>query len=176
MSMTDICKELIGFFNREKMDFGIIGAFALYAFGYIRATKDIDFIARIENQKKVVAYLESLGFQTTNCTNAFSNHLHPIGAVRVDMMYVEGTTANEIFRTTEKKVIYEDLVAPVVSPEHFIAMKLFAIHCNPQRRLKDLSDIKEIMARSNCDREFVRKYFKKYGQEDEYVKIINEIG
>jgi hypothetical protein len=75
MAIRDIFKALSEMFEREKADYAVIGAFALYAYGYVRATRDIDFVTRIEFQKKAVSYLESLGFNTVHCSNAFSNHV-----------------------------------------------------------------------------------------------------
>jgi hypothetical protein len=158
-------------FEREKTDYAVIGAFALYAYGYLRATKDIDFVTRIEFQKKAISYLESLGFRTVHCSDAFSNHVHPIGEMRVDLMYLEKDTADIIFKAVQKRVLFEDLKIPVVSAEHLIAMKLFAAKHNGERRLKDLSDIKEIIAAVNIDKSSIRKYFKQYGLERYYKDI-----
>ncbi len=33
---------LIDFFERERIDYALIGAFALKAYGYTRATQDVD--------------------------------------------------------------------------------------------------------------------------------------
>lgn len=176
MSLKSIFEALSEFFKHERMDYGIIGAFALYSYGYVRATRDIDFITRIEYKNKIIKYLESLGFETTFSSNAFSNHLHAIGSVRVDIMYVEGTTANDIFKSTENRLILNDLELPVVSVEHLIAMKLFAIQNNPERKYKDFSDIKEILRHTTYNKQVVREYFQKYGQEAYYNEITGETG
>jgi hypothetical protein len=168
MAIRDIFKALSEMFEREKADYAVIGAFALYAYGYVRATNDIDFVTRIEFQKKAVSFLESLGFQTVHCSEAFSNHMHPIGALRVDLMYLEKETADIIFKDVRKKVLFEDVKVPVVSPEHLIAMKLFAAKHNGRRRLKDLADIKEIIAAVDIDKDSIRKYFRQYGLEAYY--------
>jgi predicted nucleotidyltransferase len=171
MSLKAIFEALAEFFKREKIEYGIIGAFALYSYGYVRATRDIDFLTRIEFKNKVIGYLESLGFETTFSSEAFSNHVHPVGAVRVDIMYVEAETAETIFNAVENRLVSKDLKLPVVSPEHLIAMKLFAIQNNPERKFKDLADIKEILEHTTCKMELVREYFKKYGQESYYDEI-----
>lgn len=171
MSLKDIFEALTDFFKREKMDYGVIGAFALYAYGYVRATRDIDFITRIEYQKKILVYLESLGFETLLKSSAFSNHLHPIGAVKVDIMYVDRITADDIFKSTKNRMIFKDFSVPVVSAEHLVAMKLFAVQNNPERKFKDFSDIKEILMHTTFNKSIVRNYFKKYGQESYFEEI-----
>ena len=175
MSLKNIFKALADFFKRSNMDYGIIGAFALFSYGYTRATQDIDFITRGEKKEKIINYLESLGFETTFSSNAFSNHLHPVSSVRVDIMYVEGRTADDIFNSTENRLIFKDLELPVVSAEHLVAMKLFAIQNNPERKFKDFADIKEILKHTTYNKKTVQEYFKKYGQESYYNEIRGEI-
>jgi len=172
MGLKDIIEAMADFFDQQQMDYGIIGAFALYSYGYIRATQDIDFITKAEYKDKIITHLESLGFETTFSSSAFSNHIHSVGPVRVDIMYIEGSTAEEIFKATEKRIILKDLSLPVVSPEHLIAMKLFAIQNNPDRKFKDLADIKEIVGHTEVNKETVLSYFKKYGMEPLYNEVV----
>ena len=176
MDLKDIFESMTDFFKREKMDYGVIGAFALYAYGYVRATRDIDFITRIEHQNRIISFLESLGFETLLKSTAFSNHLHAIGAVKVDIMYVEGTTADDIFKSTKNRMIFKDFSVPVVSAEHLVAMKLFAIQNNSERKFKDFSDIKEILLHTTYNKSVVREYFKKYGQESYFEEIAGKTG
>lgn len=103
MAIKELFQAVSEYFQRKKMDYGIIGAFALYSYGYMRATQDIDFITRSEYKSKIIGFLESLGFEMTFSSDAFSNHLHHIGSVRIDIMYIDGATANEIFKSTTNR-------------------------------------------------------------------------
>ena len=58
MSQRDLFKALAEMFDREKAEYAVIGAFALYAYGYMRATRDIDFAVRIEFRERAINYLE----------------------------------------------------------------------------------------------------------------------
>jgi predicted nucleotidyltransferase len=173
VSLKEVFKAISGFFKHERLDYAVIGAFALYGYGYVRATRDIDFITRAQHQKKIKQFLESLGFETVHCSDSFSNHQHPIGATRVDIMYVDGMTADEFFSSTEEKLIFNDVVVPVPSAENLIALKLFAAQNNPDRKFKELSDIREVLNRSKVNENTIRKYFVKYGQEEYYDEIVN---
>ncbi|MBW2647787.1 MAG: hypothetical protein JRE23_16775, partial [Deltaproteobacteria bacterium] len=141
---------------------------------YTRTTRDVDFITRSEYQSRIVDYLEALRFETLHRSKGFSNHLHTAGSDRIDLVYVEGETAQFIFESTSKKLLLENLVLPVVSPEHLIALKLFAIQNDPGRKYKELADIKEIIQLTNPDKTTVLGYFKKYGQEAYYNEITGE--
>ena len=167
--------ELItDFFRKEKIDYALIGAFALHAYGYTRATQDIDFITMIENQEKIVTFLESIGFETLNQTKGYSNHLHPVGSMRFDFVYISGDTAETIFKSVMNKNVFEDDNIPVVSPEHLIALKLFAIKNESRRKLKELADIKEIYAHTKVEKSLVNEYLKKSDLEEYYNEIIEE--
>ena len=174
MTLKSQFKRLTEFFDRQHIDYAVIGAFALYAYGYTRATKDIDFITRFKYQSQIVEYLESLGFETLNRSEGFSNHLHSIDSARIDLVYVDGETADIIFKAIQKRSIIENSKLPVVSPEHLIALKLFAIQNDPDRKHKELADIKEILRITPVNKDLIREYFKKYGLEDYYGEIAEE--
>ncbi len=174
MTLKSQFKLLTDFFNRDRLDFAVIGAFALYAYGYTRATRDIDFITRFEYQDRIIGYLESLGFETLNRSKGFSNHLHSIDSARIDFVYIDGATADIIFGSTQKKTFFENTDLPVVGPEHLIALKLFAIQNDPDRKYKELADIKEILRITQVNKDHIQRYFRKYGLEDYYREIAGE--
>lgn len=175
LSLRAIIETLSEYFKKNEFDFGLIGAFALYAIGYVRATKDVDIITRLKYQDEIVFYLESLGFTTIHKSTAFSNHEHMIGSIRVDMMYVDGDTADNIFSSTESKILFKGLKVPVVSAEHLIALKLFAIKNDPDRKHKDASDIEEIIKNSDLKKINIKHYFIKYGQEQLYEELSEKL-
>ncbi|MFZ2955889.1 MAG: hypothetical protein WA705_03200 [Candidatus Ozemobacteraceae bacterium] len=175
MTIKNHFRIMTEFFEREQFEYGLIGAFALYAYGYTRATRDVDFITRIENQPKIVCYLESLGFETLHRSEGFSNHLHSLEKMRIDLVYVAGETARTIFQATRKMLVFAELMLPVVSPEHLVILKLFAIHNDPSRKFKELGDIKEVFQRTAMDTEAMRKHFAKYGLEEFYDEITKDI-
>jgi hypothetical protein len=172
MNLRNQFNTLTEFFEREQIDYAVIGAFALHAYGYTRATQDIDFITRMEYQEKIVGYLESLGFETLNRSPGYSNHLSPVKAIRVDLVYVEGKTAEMIFKGVPKKTLFQQTKIPVVRPEHLIALKLFSVKNDPERKLKELADIKEIIQLTPVNREEIKTYFQDYGLEEYYHEII----
>lgn len=172
MALRDIFETVVDYFDKQHIDYAVIGAFALYGFGYVRATRDIDFVVRLEDQGKSTGFLEQLGFETTHISQAFSNHVHPIGATRVDIMYLEGSTGDEVFSKARKRVLFNKKEYRVVAPEHLIAMKLFAAANNSDRRFRDLADVKEVVKRVGLSKGTVRALFVKYGLEDLYDDVI----
>jgi predicted nucleotidyltransferase len=165
MAVREIFETIAAMFERENAEYAVIGAYALYAFGYVRATKDIDFVTRIQTQPRITGHLESLGFKTIHSSEVFSNHLHPIGNTRVDFMYVDNHTADILFKKAQKKILFKDCAIPVVSPEDLVAMKLFSASHNEERRFKDLADVKELSKVAKIDPHTLKKLFVKYNME-----------
>ena len=175
MTFKKTFQVLIDFFERERIDYALIGAFALKAYGYTRATQDVDFIARQKDQKKIIINLESLGFETLYSSTGYSNHLHPLsGLGRIDFVYVKGDTAESIFKEAVRILLFDNLTVPVVRPEHIVALKVFAMKNDPDRALREMADIKELLSLPEINLQEVREYFEKYGQMERYYDIIGE--
>jgi len=175
MNFKDTLKFLIDFFEKEHIDYALIGAFALKAYGYTRATQDIDIVARRKDQNKIVAKLEAIGFETIYRSSGYSNHVHPISkAGRLDFVYVAGKTADTLFKAVRELLLLGDIRVAVVSPEHLVALKLFAIKNNPQRLLRDLADIKYLLDLPGVSKPEIKKAFEKYGLMDKYHELIKK--
>ena len=175
MNFTKIFQLLIDYFNREEIDYALIGAFALKAYRYVRATQDVDFLVRRESQPRIVEYLESLGYETIHKSSGYSNHLHPhLKLGRIDIVYVAGDTAEAMFSETRPLLLLGDIQIPVVKPEHLVALKVFAMKNDPSRRLRELADIQYILSLPGIDLANVKSYFEKYGQMDSYEELIHE--
>lgn len=171
MGLRELFKLMLDYFSRERMEYAVIGAFSLQAFGYVRATRDIDFLTRSGYQQKIETYLLSLGFDTIQKTTAFSNHVHPLGDARIDFMYVDGVTADTLLSSAVKMVVLGSNTVPVVSPEHLIALKLFAAHNEARRKYREFSDIQELVRRVPVKPDEVKKYFDKYDFTDLFEEL-----
>ncbi len=175
MNLKAVLEKLINFFSKEGIDFALIGAFALKAYGYVRSTQDVDFLVRARDQQRIVGFLESIGYETLHLTRGFSNHLHSIRSLgRIDFVYVEGETAEKMFLEAHPLLILENLSVPVVRPEHLIALKVFAMKNDPQRTFREMADIQQILRWPGINREEVRGYFEKYGLLEKYNELAEE--
>ncbi|RJR34249.1 MAG: hypothetical protein C4576_26860 [Desulfobacteraceae bacterium] len=172
MKFKKVFHLLIETFAKEKIDYALIGAFALNAYGYVRATRDVDFIVRSRDQGRIVAFLESLGFETIYRSSGYSNHVHQLpGLGRIDFVYVMGETAEQIFQNARELPVLGDLKLPVASLEHIVALKVFAMKNAPERALREMADIQHLIRHSGLDPRAVRRYFDKYDQMERYFEI-----
>jgi len=175
MKFKDVFQYLIRFFNQERIDYALIGAFALKAYGYVRATQDVDFLVRRNDKSRIIDFLESLGYETLHRSAGFSNHLHSIRNLgRIDFVYVEGDTADSILSDAKSLLVLDDVSIPVVRVEHLIALKVFAMKNDPSRSFREMADIQHLLGIPGIDRDEVRIYFEKYGLMEKYYELTEE--
>ena len=125
--------DVVEILRREKVDYAVIGAFALAVLGVVRATTDVDALlfttpARLAKLEKV---LKRAGFGTELRTaeaddpvsgmlvlsDVFGNHVELLGSLR--------NMDPEIF-SRSLEVEFRDAILRIVGREDFIAMKCFA--------------------------------------------------
>ncbi len=172
MNIKAIFQSLIGFFKQAGIDYALVGAFALKAYGYLRATEDVDFLLRGAYQSRVIAYLESLGYETIYRSAGYSNHVHPLAKLgRIDFIYVEGETADIMLSEAKPLLLIDDISVRVVKAEHLIALKVFAMKNDPERSFKEMADLQYLLRLPGLDPEEIRGYFEKYGQMEKYDEL-----
>ncbi len=165
-------REIGQFFEREGLNYAIIGAFALHAYGLTRATRDLDFVTESSAQQPLIAFLHSLGYETLHISSGYSNHLHrDLTMGRLDFVYVSGETNELLFESTQKMIVMEGISIPVPRAEHLAAMKIQAMKNDPERTFQEMADILFIMHLPGIDKNEIREYFEKRGLIDQYHEI-----
>jgi len=112
---------------------------------------------------------EAQGFLTLNVTLGYSNHER--GADRLDFMYVETATAEQIFAAAEQRTFIGDIPLAVARPEHLAAMKAIAIKSAPRRAFRHMSNIGFLLRVPGVDRQFIRDCFERKGMLDVFNAI-----
>ena len=172
MNIKTVFRSLTSFFEQAEIDYALVGAFALKAYGYLRATEDVDFLVRGAYQGRIITYLESLGYKTIYRSAGYSNHVHPLAKLgRIDFIYVERETADIILSEAVPLFLMDDISVPVVRAEHLIALKVFAMKNNPERSFREMADLQYLLKLPGLDLEEIRGYFEKYGQMEKYDEL-----
>jgi hypothetical protein len=162
---------LASFFEREGHRYAVVGAFGLHAYGFSRATLDLDLATESVAQPKLVALLESLGYETLYRSSGYSNHVHALPELgRLDFVYVESETARVLFSGGTALQLGEHRV-PVPRPEHLVAMKVHAMKNDPSRTLREMADIQFLLSLPSIDEAEVRAYFEQSGLLERYLEI-----
>lgn len=135
-------EELLRLFNKHKVRYCIVGAFAFAFHAVPRYTKDIDLLVEpeTENAKRVIAALEEFGFKSLDLAEADfekENSIVQLGfePVRIDIITsVSGDSFDAIWK--EKKIgLYGEEKVPFAGLDSVIRMKKAA------GRLQDLADL-----------------------------------
>ncbi len=138
-------KELLALLNKHKVDYLIVGAYALAFYGAPRFTGDIDLLVRPEgkNAARILAALKEFGFGSAGLTE--NDFIAPgkviqlgVPPLRVDFMTsLTGVTWDEAFGSRVPGRYGE-------VPVHFIGRNEFIANKRALGRAKDLADIEAL--------------------------------
>ena len=143
--MSPDFSELLRVFNEHDVEYLVIGAHAVAAYGHVRATKDLDVWIRPEqdNAGKVVDALKAYGaplqdLKQTDLVIAGTIFQIGIPPLRIDILTsIDGVDFSEAwidrFQTT-----FGNQPAPVISRRHLVINK------KASGRLQDLADVEKL--------------------------------
>ena len=172
MEFSKVIDMIADFMEQEDVPFALVGAFALHAYGLSRATADLDFVTESRVQERVIAFLESQGYETLHASPGYSIHLHAESSMgRVDFIYVGGETSRRLLGGSGTTLRFGDRDLPVPRVEHLVAMKVHAMKNDPGRALQEMADIRVLLQLEGIDRDEVRSYFEKAGLIEKYDEI-----
>jgi hypothetical protein len=149
----------------------------LHGHGLSRATQDLDLAVDEAGRSALLEHLATLGYEKLHESEGYSNHLHrdPLWG-RVDVIYLEGRTADIFFGGARPAELFSGVTLPVPRAEHLAAMKAQAVKESPGRASKDLADVAALLKLPGVDVEEVRRYFEKHGLAAEFERIVRERG
>lgn len=138
-------KELLELFNGHKVEYMIVGAYALAFHGAPRFTGDIDIFVHPspENAQKILSALADFGFGSLNLT--IEDFLNPdsvvqlgVPPVRIDII----TSITGVAWEEADKGKIEGLYGNI--PVHFLGREQFIANKRAIGRKKDLADIESL--------------------------------
>ena len=138
-------KELLELFNGHKIEYMIVGAYALAYHGAPRFTGDIDILIKpsTENAQRILCALAELGFGALNLTiedfqNPDSVVQLGVPPVRIDIMTSITGVPWEKADKGKVKGLYGDI------PVHFLGRKEYIANKRAMGRKKDLADLESL--------------------------------
>ena len=161
--------DIIDVLEQKGITYAIIGAFAASFYGMVRASLDADAVISIHTSQEAVSLCDDLRVKGLSVEHRKGDQDDPIAAViniqdsfhnRVDLLIGIQGMAREVFQRTQSARFMGALIK-IVSPEDFIAMKIFA--GNPQ----DISDVMGVLDVSGkkIDFNLLRKLTVSYGAD-----------
>lgn len=139
-------KELLALFNENKVEYLIVGGYALAIHGHPRYTGDLDIwvLSKTDNAERILKSLhafglESLQFQSEDFSTP--NQVVQLGnpPLRVDLMTnIDGVDFDEAWKR-RKMIELEGLLIPFISKVDLIANKKVT------GRYQDLADVEKLI-------------------------------
>lgn len=138
-------KELLELLDKNKVEYLVVGAFALGFYGNPRTTGDIDIWVNNtkENAKKIIKTFDEFGISSLGYTEQdflVKDTIIQIGVipVRIDFLTsISGVDFNEAYNRKEE-IIIDGILVKYLSKEDFIKNK------KASGRAKDLADIESL--------------------------------
>ena len=145
-------KELLLAFNARNVEYLIVGAHALAAYGHVRATKDIDVWVRPEreNAQRVLNAIADFGaplgdLALDDLTKAGTIFQIGVAPLRIDIItHIDGVDFNEAWGD-RFATAFGGVSAFVISRHHLITNKKTAA------RLQDLADVEKLESTENSE-------------------------
>ncbi len=172
--------------TQNKIPFALIGAMALGLYGLPRYTSDIDFLTEGSYWRQVLPVMEKLGYTCYQKSDSFARFDSELGVFGyIDFMFVNTEDGKNILK---RCVIMKDELLgdyPVIQPTDYIILKLMAIANNPDRGLKDESDISMVLKLyKKClipdyfepmDTNRIYRFADRFGQRERIEKHLNTV-
>jgi predicted nucleotidyltransferase len=160
--------------KEREIPFLVIGGYAVLAYGYVRATDDLDLIVGHGQREKWSKLLTEFGMTITNDAATFLQFDPKNEAdMKVDLMFVSDRVFSQLNQAAVESEI-EGMRVKVVALLHLIALKCHALqHSKSLRRLKDMDDLIQLILinRLDLNEPELRATILKHGSLETYEKL-----
>jgi len=172
MRLVDQVKEAIAAIGDQNIQVALIGGLALAAHHVVRGTRDVDFLADVDDGDRLHDILLKLGYQCIHRSADAANYLR--GDEGLDLLYASRPEARRLLIDAQDHDTRMGRLR-VVRAEGLIAFKLQG-YVNDPRRLRDLDDIRQLLRANihSLDMNEVRRYFAIFNRESMLDEILAE--
>jgi len=140
--LTNMLSIISDNLSQNQIPFCLIGAMALGIYGLPRYTSDIDLLTTDNCWPETASIMERLGYECYQKTDAFAQFDSELGIYgKVDFMFVITQDGRDMIK---RSILLQDELfgkIPVIQPTDYIILKLMAISNNPDRSMRDESDL-----------------------------------
>jgi len=179
MNFALIFKFLVENLTREKIDFALMGGFALQAAGVIRTTRDIDLLILSKDSLKIkeimIKHKYKLLHESEDVLN-FAGENFELG--RVDFLLAHRKYTLEMLKKAAEESVFDGkFKVKVLRVEDQIGLKVQASSNNPKRAHQDIADVRALIESnySKLDIALIKEYFSLFKREKDLETILKEI-
>lgn len=175
MDFKTVLNLLLGGFQKENVQYALIGGVALGALGLPRATVDIDFLVHRDDLGKIEKLMKANGYNCVFKSENVSQYVSPLEIFgEVDFLHAfREISVGMLKRAIERDIFEGKLKIKVLRPEDIIGLKLQAIANDQTRANREYSDIESAMDyfRANLDWRLIEEYFSIFEQKGKFAEL-----
>lgn len=175
MDFKLVTDKLTAAFAQEKIQYALIGGYAVSLWGIPRATVDLDFLVRRDDIEKVRQIAESLGYHCIHSSEnvtQFDADDQELG--EVNFLHAFRPASLGMLERAELKTVFDgQRPIPVIQPEDLIGLKIQAIANKPSRMAIDRFDIEGLMqiCGNQLDWQRIANYFDLFEMSELYLEL-----
>lgn len=171
MDFQLVFEKVIASFEKEELQYGLIGGFALGVMGILRATMDIDILLLVDDLDKADEILTGCMYSRVHHSphlSQYTSGLKPLGSI--DILHASKTISKEMLSRVERFRVFNKYTIPVISPEDIIGLKVQAIANDTQREAADILDMRllleyQLLRKRPIDWELLDDYFALFNKQ-----------
>ena len=180
MNFELVFKQVIQSFEEEKLQYGLIGGFALGVMGILRSTIDIDLLLLIDDLEKADKILEKALYKRiyrSENISQYSSDIKELG--HIDIIHSFRQLSKEMLSRTVKFTIFDTYHVSVLMPEDIIGLKVQAISNDPSRQAIDIEDMRLLLdfkkrKQQSVDWGLLSDYFSLFDKQELFNKLRRE--
>ena len=170
MDFQLVFEKVISSFEKENLQYGLIGGFALGVMGILRSTMDIDILLLVDDLDKADGILTGCMYTCVHRSPHLSQYASELKALgSIDILHASKTISKEMLSRVERFRVFNTYMIPVLSPEDIIGLKVQAITNDAQREAADIYDMRLLL-----DYQLQRERPIDWELLDEYFSIFNK--
>lgn len=175
MDFRLVTQKLSDAFEQNKVQYALIGGYAVSLWGIPRATVDLDFLVRRDDMEKVRQIAESLGYHCIHASvnvTQFDADTKELG--EIDFLHAFRPASLAMLERAELKSVFDgQRDIPVIQPEDLIGLKVQAIANQSSRMAIDLVDIEGLIQLYSDKMDWIRvaEYFALFDMTELFLKL-----
>ncbi|MBF0492154.1 MAG: nucleotidyltransferase [Deltaproteobacteria bacterium] len=138
--MVEILFQAISLFEKNKIDYCLIGGLAMMLYGGRANTVDIDFYVLVEDLEEVRKVFEK---EKISVRSAGEHQLKiKIKGVQLDILYADHYLGDQVVKRAKRKKLGKNYVK-IATPEDLIVLKTLADRSVDRRDIEELRELFE---------------------------------
>lgn len=180
MDFDKVLSLIVKEFDKEKINYALMGGFAMGIWGIMRSTMDLDFVVEYQAISKVEKIMKKYGYRCVHKTENISQYVSDMRILgEIDFLHAFRKISLSMLKRAKELPIFEGkFKIRVLEPEDIIGLKLQALANNKSREIRDYADIASILDyfKGKLDWSIIKDYFLLFDKEKKFKELKAKYG